>query len=121
MLARTWLGMEESLLPPHGVWMPIDLPDTKVVPEQVYWLTLTEKRDAGKATMSCGYSRENSYVDGGLLRPAGHVFGQYDLCFRILSRCAPVPLLRRATEEEVKALPESAEMAVEWGTAQGER
>ena len=110
-MARTWIRIDTRDLPPHGVYLPFDIPDTEVKPEATYWITfakITDKDSPTTGMTQYGHSRNSPYKEGSLVLPAGHVVsGAADAYFRVISKCAPVPLLRKATEKELKTLPGS--------------
>jgi hypothetical protein len=117
VLARTWLRVATRELPPHGSSVPIDLPDVDVRPGATYWITFTAFRDPGGREpewVKYTASHENGYDNGKLLRPSRLLQPKGDVYFRIITDCTPVPLLRRATPEEMASLPKAELRDIGW-------
>jgi hypothetical protein len=111
VLARTWLRVDATCPVPHYGFMPFDVPDTPVVSDRRYWFTYVEfvARDSPiQSIMNLGYSPDNNYGDGQLLRRNYFTPSQEsDIRFKIIEECPTVPGLREPTEEERGAVPQS--------------
>ena len=112
--------MERTNLPPHGVYLPIDLPDTTVKTDKVYWITCREVSDQDSPiplTIYYCWTAGHEYSNGRMLLPHGHVKVERDAYFRILATCPPVPLLRQASASEFETLPKREDQQIIWNAS----
>jgi len=97
-LSRCWLRIQKDCAVPHSGYVAFDVPNVKVKPKGIYWVTFNEYVDeeyVGRESTGCvtntGYSRANTYQEGKLM--VGSWQGG-DVKFRIISKCDSVPTLR---------------------------
>ncbi|NQT02410.1 MAG: hypothetical protein HQ580_10325 [Planctomycetes bacterium] len=124
-LARCWLRIEENCPIPHGGYVTYDIPNVRVKPEIMYWVTFNELADeeyvgqnsTGSVT-NTGFSRDNTYDEGKLM--VGSLRGIHengDVKFRIIAKCDVVPTLRKASSDEQESLPEYDFQNASWENA----
>ena len=121
VLTRAWIRVDEDLPTDRISSLPFDVPDVVVVSNKTYWIVYTAVR--GPACRAINFSpltlsQEDSYKPGQCLflsrnnRQPATASG--DLHFSILSDCSSVPLLRRASETEMKVIPDTSKVDAFW-------
>ena len=113
VLSRTWLRIETDCPARHGSYMTFDVPNVKVDPECVYWITFNEFVDeeyVGKRSTSMvtntSFSKDDTYQGGKLM--VGNQRGTNengDAKFRIIAKCGSLPTLCKASRGERRTLP----------------
>lgn len=115
VLTRSWVRIEKGCPEPHSSYLVFDIPDVDVKAEQTYWLVFAEYADKGSehpTITNWGLSTDGSFAEGHLIRGVvGEPSNEEDARFKIISKCTPIPLLRKADENEMKTLPKEAGVA----------
>ncbi|MBW8040708.1 MAG: hypothetical protein FVQ85_11980 [Planctomycetes bacterium] len=125
VLSRTWLRVETDCPAGHSSFMTFDVPNVKVDPEGVYWITFNEFVDeeyVGKwgtsMVTNTGFSKDDTYQGGKLI--VGNHRGTHesgDSKFRIISKCGTLPTLRKASRGERQTLPAKQFQEASWSNA----
>ncbi|MHC4083661.1 MAG: hypothetical protein ACYSU3_02280 [Planctomycetota bacterium] len=125
VLSRIWLRVETDCPTGHHSSMTFDVPNVKVDPEGVYWITFNEFVDeeyVGKRSMSMvtntGFSKDDTYQGGQLiLGNQPETDETWDARFRIIAKCGTLPTLRKASRGERKTLPAKQFQEASWSNA----
>lgn len=125
VLSRIWLRVETDCPAGHSSFMTFYVPNVKVDPEGVYWITFNEFVDeeyVGKWSTSMvtntSFSKDNTYQGGKLI--VGNQRGTDetgDAKFRIIAKCGTLPTLRKASRGERQTLPAKQFQEASWSNA----
>jgi len=112
ILARCWLYADKTWPVEFAGFAVFDIPDIDVNPGRQYWLVVRNYQasdSTGRGTWS-HLSMKNRYKEGTVYGFGTESMANWpdnDACFRIISKSSgPVPMMRKATDEEMKKLPE---------------